>query len=123
MFGKSLDSKTTACVASEEKKTVVEQGPCDTLVVEEVGTDSESTTASPEDTKDEAQTPAEAPEPLYSIFTRRQKIATTLLVSFLAIISPLSGQIYLPALESLATSLDVSVSYINLTITTFMVSG
>jgi hypothetical protein len=61
------------------------------------------------------------PPPPYSRFTHRQKIGITLTVSFLAIISPLSGQIYLPALNSLATDLHVPVSSINLTITTFMV--
>ncbi len=65
--------------------------------------------------------PEEASEAPYSCFTHRQKIAITLTISFLAIISPLSGQIYLPALNSLAEDLHVSVSSINLTITTFMV--
>ena len=63
----------------------------------------------------------EPPEPPYSTFTNAQKIMITLTVSFLAIISPLSGQIYLPALDQLATDLHVPISYINLTITTFMV--
>ncbi|KJR85261.1 MFS transporter [Sporothrix schenckii 1099-18] len=61
------------------------------------------------------------PPPPYSRFTHRQKIGITLTVSFLAIISPLSGQIYLPALNSLATDLHVPISSINLTITTFMI--
>ena len=60
-------------------------------------------------------------EPPYSIFTNRQKVSITLLVSFLALISPLSGQIYLPALDPISESLNVSINLINLTITTFMV--
>lgn len=65
--------------------------------------------------------PGGSSSPPYSRFTHRQKIGITLSVSFLAIISPLSGQIYLPALNELATDLHVSVSQINLTITAFMV--
>ena len=65
--------------------------------------------------------PDDGPEPPYSSFTHGQKIAITLTVSFLAIISPLSGQVYLPALNSLAEDLHVSVSSINLTITAFMI--
>ncbi|OAA59624.1 Major facilitator superfamily domain, general substrate transporter [Niveomyces insectorum RCEF 264] len=63
----------------------------------------------------------ETPAPPYSTFTNRQKIAITLTVSFLAIISPLSGQVYLPALNAIADDLHVPVSDINLTITTFMI--
>ncbi|CAK7263896.1 hypothetical protein SEPCBS57363_000800 [Sporothrix epigloea] len=65
--------------------------------------------------------PGGSSSPPYSRFTHRQKIGITLSVSFLAIISPLSGQIYLPALNELATDLHVSVSRINLTITAFMI--
>ncbi|CAK7265624.1 hypothetical protein SEPCBS119000_001608 [Sporothrix epigloea] len=79
--------------------------------------------------EEEATTAVSAAEPApgdsssapYSRFTHRQKIGITLGVSFLAIISPLSGQIYLPALNELATDLHVSVSQINLTITAFMI--
>lgn len=57
----------------------------------------------------------------YSIWTYREKLAMVLLVSFMALISPMSGQIYLPALPLLARDLDVSASLINLTITTYVV--
>ncbi len=73
---------------------------------------------STEEVVGEAEEPPSAP---YSAFTKAQKIAITLTVSFLAIISPLSGQIYLPALDPLSKDLGVSISLINLTITTFMV--
>ncbi len=114
MFEKtSPDGKREAGATVEEKEenptVVVDQGPCDTVVVEEEGEETDPDTTAP-------------PPPPYSDFTNGQKIGTTLMVSFLAIISPLSGQIYLPALNSLAESLNVPVSYISLTITTFMVS-
>lgn len=63
----------------------------------------------------------ERTEPPYSIFTHREKATMILLVSFTAIISPLSGAVYLPALPSLARDLNVSTSLINLTVTTYLV--
>ena len=59
----------------------------------------------------------------YSIWTYGEKLAMVLLVSFMALISPMSGQIYLPALPLLARDLDVSASLINLTVTTYVVGA
>lgn len=61
---------------------------------------------------------SEAP---YSIFTHSQKIFIVLAVSFMAIISPLSGSAYLPALPAIAEDLNVSNNLINLTVTTYLV--
>ncbi|KAI1377911.1 MFS general substrate transporter [Hypoxylon crocopeplum] len=60
-------------------------------------------------------------EPPYSIFSHREKATMIVLASFTAIISPLSGAIYLPALPSLARDLNVSESLINLTVTTYLI--
>ena len=60
-------------------------------------------------------------EASYSIFTHSQKIFIVLAVSFMAIISPLSGSAYLPALPEIAADLNVSNSLINLTVTTYLV--
>jgi hypothetical protein len=60
--------------------------------------------------------------PLYSVFTARQKRITVIIVSFVAMISPLSGTIYFPALTSLAADFNVSMSSIQLSITTYQVS-
>jgi hypothetical protein len=49
---------------------------------------------------------------------KRWVIAT---VTYLVFISPVTAQIYFPALNDLATDLNVSVSLINLTMTTFMI--
>ncbi|KAK7224355.1 hypothetical protein V2G26_012358 [Clonostachys chloroleuca] len=64
----------------------------------------------------------EASEAPYTIFSAREKASIIVLVSFLAIISPLSGSVYLPALTSIADSLQVSISLVNLTVTTYLVS-
>ena len=74
-----------------------------------------------EDSKIQSQL-EEPPEPLYSIYTHHEKALVIVLVSFLAIISPLSSLIYLPALPSIAKDLDVSISLVNLTVTTYLVS-
>nr|QZS37376.1 C016A protein [Hypoxylon sp. CO27-5] len=60
-------------------------------------------------------------EPPYSIFTHREKALMILMVSFTAMISPLSGAIYLPALPSISRDLNVSTSLINLTVTTYLI--
>ncbi|KAH1328595.1 hypothetical protein KXX47_007807 [Aspergillus fumigatus] len=64
---------------------------------------------------------AAATGPPYCILSERKKIFVILLVSFAAIISPISSSIYFPALNSLAKDLNVSVSLINITITTYLI--
>lgn len=61
--------------------------------------------------------------PPYTIFSHREKAGIIVLVSFLAIISPFSTSIYFPALTSIADDLDVSISLVNLTVTTYLVSA
>lgn len=75
--------------------------------------------------KNEAVIPTEVStpiEPLYSVFTSRQKRMIVMIVSFLAMISPLSSTIYYPATTYLATEFHVSDAMIQLTITTYQVS-
>lgn len=67
--------------------------------------------------------PNETPEDeVYSAFTLWEKRGIVLGAAIGAFLSPLTGQIYLPALPVVAADLDVSIAKINLTITTFMVS-
>ncbi|OBT60772.1 hypothetical protein VE03_09747 [Pseudogymnoascus sp. 23342-1-I1] len=58
---------------------------------------------------------------LYSHFTKPQKRLIITLIAFAGLFSPLSSFIYFPAITSLASSLNVSVEKINLTITSYMV--
>jgi hypothetical protein len=60
------------------------------------------------------------PEPPFSTFTHTQKIV--LAISFIGLLSPLSASIYFPAINTLAGDLHVSVSDINLTVTSYLVS-
>lgn len=66
-------------------------------------------------------TPAE-PQPLYSIFTLRRKQTMVMMISFVAIISPLSGNIYYPAIPALSKEFHVSTTLIQLTITAYQAS-
>ncbi|KAJ7755137.1 MFS general substrate transporter [Mycena metata] len=57
----------------------------------------------------------------YSAFSPRQRITILGIVCFASLVGPLSSLMYTPALPAISESLDVSVSKINLTITTFLV--
>lgn len=60
-------------------------------------------------------------EDVYTIFGRNEKRFIVFMASLGAFFSPLSGNIYYPALNSVAADLHVSGSLINLTITSYMV--
>lgn len=60
--------------------------------------------------------------PLFSVFSPRQKRAAVMIVSFVAMISPLSGATYYPAITALAADFKVSITLIQLTITMYLVS-
>ena len=61
------------------------------------------------------------PEPPYSIFTPSEKRFIIIIASLAALFSPLSANIYYPALNTLSEDLHESLSKINLTITTYLV--
>lgn len=58
----------------------------------------------------------------YSVFTVSQRRYIVFMASWAGFFSPVSSQIYFPALNTLAKDLDVSNSLINLTLTSYMVS-
>ncbi|KAJ5910691.1 hypothetical protein N7504_005334, partial [Penicillium tannophilum] len=62
--------------------------------------------------------PSDAP---YSVLPAGEKTLVIIAGSFAALISPLSSSIYLPAMTSIAQEMNVSVSLINLTITTYLI--
>ncbi|KAE8344410.1 hypothetical protein BDV24DRAFT_171877 [Aspergillus arachidicola] len=57
----------------------------------------------------------------YSVFSTRQKRLIILTAAIASTFSPISANIYYPALNSIAADLDVTSSKINLTITTYMI--
>ncbi|KIY01952.1 uncharacterized protein Z520_02090 [Fonsecaea multimorphosa CBS 102226] len=59
--------------------------------------------------------------PIHSVFTKNQKLFIVFMASWAGFFSPVSGQIYFPALNALASDLHVSNSLINLTLTSYMI--
>ena len=59
----------------------------------------------------------------YSVFTHSEKRIIVLCAGLCAFFSPISGQIYFPSLDAIASDLNVSYSSVNLTITTYLVSS
>ncbi|KAI1267063.1 MFS general substrate transporter [Xylariaceae sp. FL1019] len=59
--------------------------------------------------------------PIYSSFTTGEKRAIVFGASIGVFFSPLSAQIYFPALDAIASDLDITVTQVNLTVTTYMI--
>ena len=69
----------------------------------------------------QAQQEQQLPEPPFSILSPSERRFIVLLASLAALFSPLSANIYYPALNTLSEDLHVSLSKINLTITSYLV--
>jgi Ca2+/Na+ antiporter len=63
----------------------------------------------------------EGPRPLYSAFTKGQKRYIVFMTAIAGFFSPVSANIYFPALTTLSTHFNVSSTLINLTLTTYMI--
>lgn len=74
-----------------------------------------------DDLEDQADLQQDPPPPPYSILTTWQKRVIVLSAALMAFFSPLTAQIYLPALTSIANDLHITDSQVNLTITTYMI--
>jgi hypothetical protein len=59
--------------------------------------------------------------PVHSVFTKNQKRFIVCMASFGGFFSPISANIYFPALNALALDLGVTSTLINLTLTSYMV--
>lgn len=60
-------------------------------------------------------------KPLFTVFTKREKLIIIAVCAWGGFISPISNAIYLPALNILATDFHVTISQMNLTVTAFMI--
>lgn len=81
-----------------------------------------SAEAIPPNSEPISETPVVDTRPNYSIFTTWEKRSIVLGAAAAAFLSPLSGQIYLPALTTLAADFKISEAQANLTVTTYMAS-
>ena len=61
------------------------------------------------------------PAPVHSVFPKRTRIFIIAMAAACGFISPLSGNIYFPALNALSKDLKVSSSLINVSLTTYMI--
>ncbi|CAI7645964.1 unnamed protein product [Penicillium pancosmium] len=59
--------------------------------------------------------------PPYHVFPRSRKLQMVCIVSLAAIFSPLSSNIYFPALSEISRELDISMSLATLTVTVYMI--
>jgi hypothetical protein len=117
------------CVGEVRRASPEEHPARETMSVHSHATDQSPRTASdilPEKTAENDPDEAEkvavgAGEAPYSVLPSGEKAFVIIMGSFAALISPLSSSVYLPALNSLARDMGVSVSLINLTITTYLV--
>ena len=62
-----------------------------------------------------------APAPLHTVFTRPQRLFIVVMTTLASFFSPLSGQIYFPAIPDIANDYHTTTARINLTITTYMI--
>ncbi|KAF6517438.1 hypothetical protein HZS61_003009 [Fusarium oxysporum f. sp. conglutinans] len=85
--------------------------------------DSESihTHVSNQDPEKQSNTEIEIPDAPYSSFSLWQKRLIVLAAASTALFSPMTAQIYFPALPAIAKDLGVTTSQINLTVTTYMI--
>lgn len=75
-----------------------------------------------DDTRDEeSNSSGSTVAAIYSTFTKNQKRFIITMTSFAAFISPVSSQIYLPAMSVIAEQYNTTSSQINLTVTTYMI--
>lgn len=117
----SDEASSAATVTNGERRPSIDEAtkpPSTPLptIVEGSGT----STGANSDTKDQLEADKSGEVP-WSIWTPRQKKLIILSAALAALFSPLSGQIYFPALDTISRDLHVSNSLINLTVTTYMV--
>lgn len=93
------------------------QGPSDLEIHTTTANNSLSTTPS-DDPEALTKTPS---APLHTVFTRPQRIFIVIMISLGSFFSPLSGQIYFPAIPDIADDYHTTTGRINLTITTYMI--
>lgn len=70
---------------------------------------------------EQAQEASDSQEAQYSVFTKHEKRWIIFLIAMAGFFSPLSANIYFPAINYLARDLSVSLELINLTITAYLI--
>lgn len=74
----------------------------------------------PVDAEPQQHEQAAAESPLYSVFSRRDKVAIVCLVAIAGFFSPFTAFIYFPSLRSIANEFHVSIELMNVTVTFYL---
>lgn len=115
-------SITDAQTATREQKELKKQNAELDASSDGAFQSTESGNASPTFEEQEGKmTHVESNGPPFSVFTRNQKRFIVVMASWAGFFSPVSANIYYPALNSLARDLNASISLINLTLTSYMI--
>lgn len=103
-----------------EPEDNLEQEKKQELIAKEIGDEKANGLIEPEHLS-QGQEEQQPPKPPFSIFTSSERRFIVVMASLAALFSPLSANIYYPALNTLPEDLHESLSNINLTITTYLV--
>jgi hypothetical protein len=103
-----------------ELEQILKPGPQPNLNSHDIEREKGDTQTDPEH-KEQEQEEQQTPEPPFSVFSIAEKRFIVIIASLAALFSPLSANIYYPALNTLSADLHVSLSEINFTITTYLV--
>lgn len=115
----SEDSSVKSTVAPTQDSAADSDSPGDTLCIHPVASPAMHTVS---DAVDPEKGPSQAqPDPPFSVFSQAQKILIVFIAALTTLIPPLTASIYYPVITQLAGDLHVSITDINLTITTYLV--
>ncbi|CAK7239469.1 MAG: hypothetical protein STHCBS139747_000900 [Sporothrix thermara] len=108
--------------ATEQDDAVTGNSNSNDDTANEITDDGESDNGNaPHDSNDPEQLSRVASGPPYSVFSKGMKRYIIIMVTFTSFISPMTANIYFPALTPIAQDLGVSIGLINLTLTTYMI--
>ncbi|KAI0653268.1 MFS general substrate transporter [Cubamyces menziesii] len=110
LIDRDVDDLATAC----ESPVLADAGPETEKSPDDQGARTPAPTAA------NANVPEPPPKP-YSVFTRSEKWFIVAVTGFAAMFSPLTTNIYFPAIPTIAAAFHKSVELINLTVTVYMV--
>ena len=102
-------------IASKEDPTIHQHNDIDLEAAKEFQTPKEPVSSEPVIERTVSAGPP------YSIFSHRAKTLIVIAASISTFFSPLTANIYFPALNTIAFDLKVSDTLVNLTVTTYMV--
>ncbi|WPG99433.1 Hypothetical protein R9X50_00224700 [Acrodontium crateriforme] len=125
----SIDDRPVATVPSKESEITNKKGRQQDGEAESIRTASSLSSLTDPDSQDgeddeqdvESLHNVQTNSPPFSSFTVGQKRFIVLMVAIAGFFSPLSANIYFPALNTLAEKFDVSSATINLTLTSYMI--